>query len=304
MIDKIFIFVKKYFTNCIFISKNEGMAESNDEIELSIADIRKLIEVIKNTYNYDFGNYALTAFKRRISKFLLNNNMYRIDELISKLSKDKSVYAKFLIDIRIEITELFRDPSFWRHFRDKTLQTLNHNYQKINIWIVNSSTGDEIFTLAIVLKECGLFEKTNIYATDLSEEILNRSKSGLFPISKLENSEANYKRFNEKGNFSDYYKADKNTFLMNGNLLTNTKFLTNDLTDNPLSKTIQVILSRNNFIYYNSILQDSITNVFHKCLALNGYLVLGIKESLIGSRDVKKFFVENENEKIFKKIDA
>jgi len=280
------------------------MIETNDEIELSIADIRKLIEAIKNTYSYDFSNYALTSFKRRISKFLLNNNIFRIDDLIPKIISDKSVYKKFLSDIRIEITELFRDPSFWRYFRDKTLQVLNNNYQRINIWIVNSSSGDEIFTLGIVLKECGLFDKTNIFATDFTEDLLKNSKSGLFPIAKLENSEANYKRFNEKGNFYDYYKADKNTFLMNENLIANTKFLINDLTDNPPSKSIQVILSRNNFIYYNSNLQDKITNVFCKSLALNGYMIIGIKESLNGCGDVKKFYAENENEKVYKKIET
>jgi chemotaxis protein methyltransferase CheR len=280
------------------------MIETNDEIELSIADIRKLIEAIKITYSFDFSNYALTSFKRRISKFLINNNIYKIDDLISRIISNKLLYKKFLFEIRIEITELFRDPSFWRYLRDKTLQTLNNNYQRINIWIVNSSSGDEIFTLAIVLKECGFFDKTNIYATDFTDEILNNSKSGLFSISKLENSEANYKRFNEKGNFNDYYKADKNTFLMNENLLANTKFLINDLSDNAPAKSIQVILSRNNFIYYNSNLQDKITHVFYKSLALNGYMILGIKESLNGCVDVKKFFAENENEKVYKKIEA
>lgn len=280
------------------------MIETNEEIELSIADIRKLIEAIKSTYNYDFSNYALTSFKRRISRFLLNYNIYRIETLISKIVVDKSLYLKFLTEIRIEITELFRDPSFWRYFRDKTLQTLNNNYQKINIWIVNSSTGDEIYTLAIVLKECGLFDKTNIYATDFSEEILQNAKSRILPISKLENSEANYKRFNEKGNFNDYFKADKNTFLMNENLLANTKFSINDLSELPPSKSIQVILSRNNFIYYNSNLQDKVTHVFYKSLALNGYLIIGIKESLNGCADIKKFLIENENEKVYKKIEA
>jgi len=279
------------------------MAETNEEIEISIADVRKLVEVIKNTYQYDFGNYALTSFKRRISRFLINNNIFRAEELIQKISYDKQLYNKFLYDIRIEITELFRDPSFWRYFRDKVLQLLNNNYQKINIWIVNSSTGDEIYTLSIVLKESGLFDKTTIYATDFSEEILKTSKSGLFPIHKLENSEANYKRFNEKGNFNDYFKADKLSFLMNENLIHNTKFIVNKLNGEAPSKSIQVILSRNNFIYYNSNMQDFIIHLFHGSLALNGFLILGVKESINGCRDIKKFFLENENEKVYKKIE-
>ena len=280
------------------------MVETNDEIEISIADIRKLIEAIKNTYGYDLGNFALTSFKRRISRFLLAYNIYKTEDLISKIITDKAIYNKFICDLRVDITELFRDPSFWRYFRDKTLQLLNNNYQRINIWLVNCSSGDELFTLAIVLKECNLFDKTNIYATDSSEDILKNSKIGQFPFSKLEIAEANYRRFNDKGNFKDYYQLDKNNFLMNQNLLANTKFLTNDLTDSSPYKNIQVIISRNNFIYYNSNLQDNVTNLFHRNLALNGYLIIGIKESLNGCRDVKKFIAESENEKVYKKVEA
>lgn len=272
-----------------------------DEIEIGIADIRKLIDFIKKTYDYDFSNHALTSFKRRVTRFLANNEIVKIDDLIIRL-ENKQFLNQFIKEITVEVTEFFRDPAFWRYFRDKLMVNMN-NFASINVWIPNCSTGEEVINTVITAKEGGFFDKVKVIATDSNEEILKQAKNCIFPSSKLELSVDNYKRFNEKGNFADYYTIEKGNFIINNELLKNVSYDCIDLTKAVANKTYNVVIVRNKLIYFNSILHDNLITLFHKSLNLNGYLVLGHKETLSWCRDVKKFSIENESEKVFKKID-
>ncbi len=273
-----------------------------DEIELGIADTRKLVDFLKKTYDYDFSNHALTSFRRRVARFITMNEINKIDDLIVKLQENKKFLSSFIKELTVEVTELFRDPAFWRFFRDKMQLSLN-NFSSINIWIPNCSTGEEVLNTVIVAKESGFFDKIKVFATDSNEEILQSAKNCIFPVSKLELSADNYKRFNEKGNFAEYYTLEKGNFCLNKELLKNVTFDIVDLTKATSTKTFNVIIVRNKLIYFNSILHDNLITLFHKSLNLNGYLVLGHKETMSWCRDGKKFAIENDSEKVFKKID-
>lgn len=273
-----------------------------EELDISISDIRKLTDSIAKSYSYNLGNLALTSLKHRISRYLQINSIENIDILINKIQKDKSNYQKFIKDIDVDVTELFRDPSLWRYLRDTTLPNLAKNFNSINIWIPNCSSGDEVFSIAILLKEAGYYDRCKIFATALNDEIIQKAKRGIYSISKLELSDSNYKRYCD-GNFDKYYKLDKALFKIDQSLLSNVTFDIFDFSLEKFQKTVHIILCRNYMIYVNSHYQEQLVSTFHKSLISNGYLVIGHKENIAWCRDYKKFSVQNENEKVYKKTE-
>lgn len=274
-----------------------------EEIEISITDSRRLIETVNKVYNYDLGNLAFTAFKRRIAKSMIENDIINFNDFVIKIEKTPIFYSKFLKDISVNITEFFRDPSFWRYLKDNVLPILYNNFKNLQIWVPNCSSGDELISLNILLKEMNLFDHLEIYATDVNEEILEMTKKATFPESKLEASDANYKRINENGNFSKYYTLNSNRqFVIQKDLLANVQFSEFDLSKlATFKRSMHLILFRNNFIYIKSNLQENILNLFHKSLTLNGYLVIGNKETISWCSDAKKFTEINPNESVYKK---
>lgn len=273
-----------------------------EELDISISDIRKLTDAVAKAYGYNLSNMALTSLKHRISRYLQTNSIDNIDILINKLQKDKTNYQRFIKDIEVDVTELFRDPSLWRYLRDITLPNLAKNFNNINIWIPNCSSGDEVFSIAILLKEMGYYDRCKIFATALNEEILQKAKRGIYPISKLELSDSNYKRYCE-GSFDKYYTLDKSTFLIEQSLLSNVNFDVFDFNQEKFHKAVHIILCRNYMIYLNSHYQEQLVNIYHKSLISNGCLIIGHKENIAWCRDYKKFSVQNENEKVYKKTE-
>lgn len=276
----------------------------SDEIEIGISGVRKLTDTLKEHYNYDLSCYAVTSLKRRIVKSIFSNDLGNLDGLVNKLIADKSYFPVFLKDLTVEVTEFFRDPALWRYFRDEIAPALDRNHSRIRIWLPGCSSAEEVLTTAIVLKEAGIYDKTQILATDISPSIIADLHGKSYSNAKLEISQNNYVRFNESETtqFDKYILKDKNGFRFIPELYSNITFEVYDYSDNLKNKGINVVLCRNNFIYFTALYQERLLQMISASLIANGYLAIGNKESISFCKEASKFQLINENEKIYKKI--
>jgi chemotaxis protein methyltransferase CheR len=280
------------------------MNRSNYEgIEIGISSLRKLTETIRQKYNFDLGNYASTSLKRRLSRVMQLNDMRNPDDLIEKLNTQPLFFSKFQSQMIVQGTEFFRDPAFWRLFRDEICKTLAGNLLKIKIWIPGCSSGEEVITTAIALHEAGLYQRSVIYASDLNKEIVDLSRNRVYDNNLLEISENNYRRFkeDESAEFSKYYTRQPAGFAFHNSLYDNIIYEVFP-DDEPHSiKSVNMILYRNKFIYFTAQYEERLLEIFSEKLMINGYLAIGNKENISFCRDARKFTAVNEIEKIFRK---
>ena len=275
----------------------------NEDIEISISGVRQLNELVMKRYGFDMSRYALTSFKRRLVRFLEKNDIRSLELFLKRLEKDDDLFKKFLSSQSVEVTELFRDPALWRSFRDDILPVMAKHHSSIKIWIPGCSTGEEVASAIIILKEANLFDRAEIIATDITEGIVKTIINRVYPVSKYEYSEANYKRYNPEGetDFSKYAKMEKNGFKVADSLFQNTTFLKYDYSEDLKIRGINVILCRNNFIYYTAQFQEKLLELFSSKLAFNGYLIIGNKENIDWCKDNARYSIVNESEKVYRK---
>ncbi|MDH5365512.1 MAG: protein-glutamate O-methyltransferase CheR [Cyclobacteriaceae bacterium] len=269
--------------------------------EIEIADIKKIAEVVKNKYNYDFTNYAMSSFKRRIQRILDLYKINNVNALLKRISEDSAFFEEFLVEITVNVTEMFRDPSFWRVLRDDIIPSIMLNHDKIRIWHAGCSSGEEVFSMAILLKEMGVLENTQIIATDLDKEILKKAKSGKYSLKNMELNKKNYVRFQGNSSIEEYYTEQKGIAVMNPSLVENVSFREHDLVQGEVFNKFDLVLCRNVMIYFNQTLQNNVLKKFHESLFKFGYLIIGSKESLIWCDIANKFIVVNNEEKVYKK---
>lgn len=270
--------------------------------DIEIAELRKLTTLIKEKYNYDFSNYAISSFKRRILRLLELDRLSSVDALMKKLETNPAYFQYFVSEITVNVTEMFRDPSFWRILRDKVIPNIMLNHDKISIWHAGCSSGEEVFSMAIMLKEMNMLDKAKIVATDLDREILAKARLGRYAMKNMDVNEKNYIRFQGVGSLKDYYKEDNGFAVMDKSLVENVSFREQDLVMGQAFSKFDLILCRNVMIYFNQTLQNRVLSVLHESLFKYGYLAIGSKESLIWCEISNKFIVANNEEKIYKKI--
>lgn len=277
---------------------------NHEEIEIGISGIRKLSEVFRQQYNFDLTIYAATSLKRRISAIIQNNELKNLDGLIHQLETNPPFFEKFQLQMNVEGTEFFRDPAFWRTFRDDICKVLKSNHLKIKIWIPGCSTGEEVVSTAIALMEAGTYDKSIIVASDLNSEIINLSRNKIYSNSILEISENNYRRFreDESADFSKYIKKQSSGFVFDESIYENITYDVFENMDNKKIKGLHVIICRNYFLYYTAQHQEKLLENFTDRLMLNGYFAIGNKENISFCKDVKKYNLINESEKIYRKI--
>jgi chemotaxis protein methyltransferase CheR len=271
--------------------------------EIEIADLRKLTTLVKEKYNYDFTNYAMSSFKRRIQRVLELDRLGSVDVLLKKLETNPAYFQTFVSEITVNVTEMFRDPSFWRVLRDKVIPNILLNHDKISIWHAGCSSGEEVLSMAILLKEMNMLDKAKIVATDLDKSILNKARAGRISMKNMDLNEKNYIRF--QGQHSDmksYYKEEEGFAVLDKSLLESVSFREHDLVMGNTFSKFDLVLCRNVMIYFNQNLQNRVLHLLHDSLFKYGYLVIGSKESLIWCEIANKFIVANNEEKIYKKI--
>ena len=264
-------------------------------------EVEGLILDIKSSYGYDFSGYSRASIYRRIKRFLTNKNLNSLEELKKAVFNDSFYFESFLQEITVNVTEMFRDPAFFLSLRKNVLPILS-TYPHIKIWDAGCSTGEELFSLAILLQEEGLLDRTRIYATDINQKVLKQAKEGIFPATQLPANLAGYQASGGKKEFSSYYISNYGSLKFNSSLIKNVIFYPHNLATDSSFNEFHLILCRNVLIYFTKELQERVFHLFNESLVRLGYLALGKKETLSMSEINKSFnFVDKEN-RIYRKI--
>jgi chemotaxis protein methyltransferase CheR len=270
-------------------------------LDIDIADLKRISELIFQKYNYDFRNYAMSSFKRRVLR-IMELKKLNVEALLKKLMESPPFINEFLDELTVNVTEMFRDPSFWRIMREEVIPAIMLNHKQFKIWHAGCSSGEEVLSMAIMLKEMGIHHDVTVIATDLDVNILEKAKSCSYPIKNMELNEKNYIRFQGTRSFKDYYREENGQAIFDKELLSNVSFRRHDLVTGDIFNKFDLVLCRNVMIYFNQALQNEVLKKFHESLFKYGYLAIGSKESLIWCDYANRFIVVNNEEKIYKKI--
>ena len=268
----------------------------NEKIEFDL-----ILEAIYQKYGYDFRNYAKASLRRRLRHRLLQSNLKTISEMQHKLLNDKKFFDKLLLDLTINVTEMFRDPSFFKALREIVVSELKKQ-PFIKVWHAGCSSGEEIYSTAIILKENGMYESSLIYATDTNEMVLDKAKSGIFPIEKMKEFTVNYKKAGGLASFADYYTARYDNAIMDNSLKKNVVFSNHNLVTDSVFGEMDLIMCRNVLIYFNRELQDRVFRLFMDSLRPGGFLCLGSKETVRFSSLSENFENVIEKERVYRRI--
>ncbi len=268
---------------------------SNENLEISL-----LLDAIYRKYGYDFRDYSTASIKRRILRRLSMSGLKSISELQHKIIYDESFFTSLLHDLSVNFTEMFRDPSFYHVLRKKIIPELN-DLPFLKIWHAGCATGEEVYSVAIVLKEEGLYNRTQIYATDFNEKVIQKAKEGIYDIERLKMYTHNYQKAGGLASFADYYTARYEYVLMKKSLKKNITFSDHNLVTDGVFGEMNMILCRNVLIYFSRELQNRVFMLFKESLSNGGFLCVGTKESIRFSDISDDFEDVSKKEKIYRK---
>jgi chemotaxis protein methyltransferase CheR len=271
-------------------------------VDLGIVDIREIIRLIKDRYNYDFSTFALTSLKYRLEYVIAKNNLTSPEGMFRKIGNQPEFFETFLTQVFVPSTEMFRDPSFWRWLRESYFFNMDEKQlSNYKIWIPYCISGGELYTLCIFLKEMNLLDKVKIIATFFSKSSVDLIKSGSYPIKKVEISSENYKRFHGDKELEDYYRQEKFDVKRDSNLIKDVEFIIDNFEYTKAPKNIKLILFRNVMIYFNPTYQDKLLGIMNESLSGNGNLAIGLREQIKLNPGSPSFEVVNLQECVYKK---
>ncbi len=277
------------------------MSELEASLELESLEIDLLLEAIFRRYGYDFRHYARASLKRRVRQSLLRAGVERPSQLIPQLLDDRACFDLLLKDMSVTVTEMFRDPGFFAALRQRIIPLLK-TYPFVKIWHAGCATGEEVYSLAILLQEEGLYERTQIYATDYNNHSLAVAKQGIYPLKQMERFAANYRQAGGRRNFADYYHSGYDAAKMQAALQRHVTFANHNLAADGVFGEMQLVICRNVLIYFDRQLQDRVLQLFSDSLSPRGILCLGNKESLAFSAVQARFEPLVGEQKIYKRI--
>ncbi|MGH3001411.1 MAG: CheR family methyltransferase [Gaiellaceae bacterium] len=269
--------------------------------ELESIELRLLLEGVYEHYGFDFREYAPASLKRRVVRRVQAEDAGTIAGLLARVLHEPEAMERLLLDLSINVTSMFRDPSFYRAFRERVVPLL-HTYPFTRIWVAGCSTGEEVYSLAIVLTEEGLYDRTRIYATDINEAVLARGRAGVFPLDKMQEYTENYIRAGGLRSFSEYYLARYEGALFERSLTENVIWAPHNLVQDRAFNTFNAILCRNVMIYFDRPLQNRVHRLLHDSLERFGVLALGHKESIRFTGFENAYEELDRHERLFKRV--
>jgi chemotaxis protein methyltransferase CheR len=264
-------------------------------------EIQLLLEGVYRHYGFDFRSYAYASLRRRLWRRVEAEGLRTVTALQEKVLHDPDTMEKLLLDLSINVTAMFRDPDFYVVFRREVVPILR-TYPFIRLWHAGCSTGEEAYSMAILLQEEGLYQRSRIYATDINEVVVQKAKEAIFPIDRMQEYTQNYLRAGGKHSFSRYYTAKYDGALFDDSLLQNILFSQHNLVTDGSFSEFNVILCRNVLIYFDKSLQNKVHRLFYDSLPMFGILALGSKESLKFTEFEKCYEQLDKTEKIYKKV--
>jgi chemotaxis protein methyltransferase CheR len=270
-------------------------AEDNTELEISL-----LLEAFYHKYGYDFRQYSKAHISRRIKSRMRLAGFNEVSQIKSIVLKDETFASELLQDLSITVTEMFRDQDFYRSVRENVIPVLK-TYPFIKIWHAGCSTGQEAYSMAIILMEEGLYERTTIYATDFNQVALSRAKEGIFSNSMMEEYAVNYQSSGGKESFSDYFTSNYDSGIIDQSLKKNIVWANHNLVTDSVFAEVHMILCRNVLIYFDINLQNKVQKLLYDSLIHGGILCLGLKESIRFTDFYEKYTELDKKQKLFKK---
>lgn len=271
--------------------------------DVSEEEVKSLAESILTRYGIDFTCYEPKSFRRRIVRILDLYNFNSTFELWSKFLKDRNFVYEFMNEISVGMTSMFRDPLFWKELKTEIIKKFRSD-NKINIWHSGCSTGEEVYSMAILLSEIRLLNKAVTVATDINHDAMRDAQNGVYHKIKMVENERNYHEYNPLGNFHDYYTNQGTSVKVDSKLIDRVKFEYQNLINDPppASGPFDIIFCRNVMIYFDSIAKEKILDKFYNALKPEGWLIFGFYDTMLPMMKQNLFSLENEAGKIYKKL--
>jgi chemotaxis protein methyltransferase CheR len=247
--------------------------------DIEDVEIELFVRAMQLRHGYDFSRYAPASFKRRVQHLASSSGCHTIGELTARLLRDDAMVPGVIAGLSVPVSEMFRNPSVFRALRDEVFPILD-SYPVINIWQAGCAFGQEIYSLAILLEEAGLYDRCQIYATDISDAALVRAQEGIFPARDISTYAENYLAAGGRRSLSDYYHARYEFMKLDDRLQRNMTFANHNLVCDGVFCEAHLILCRNVLIYFTDALQDHALSLFRDSLVRNGFLCLGNRENI------------------------
>ena len=276
-------------------------ALQSDQTQLEDIEIALLLEGLYRVYGFDFRDYSPASIKRRILERMRAETIATVSAYQDCVLHDDACMERLLVGLSGHVTSMFRDPSFYLTFRQKVVPILR-TYPTVRIWHAGCSTGEEVYSMAILLQEEALYRKCVIYATDISRDVLRKAREGIFPLAAMQEYTGNYMRAGGKHEFSDYYTAHYDNVIFHPALKTNVVFSEHNLVTDGSFNEFHVILCRNVMIYFNKALQERVHNLVYESLSMFGVFGLGNKESLKFTPRADFYEKLDARDKLYRKV--
>lgn len=275
------------------------MSMSDKQTEM--IEINLLLEAIFQRYGYDFRNYARSSLMRRLHFVRQKSSLKRLSDMIPLILHDASFANQLLLDLSVTVTEMFRDPEFFLELRNQVIPLLR-TYPFVKIWHAGCATGEEVYSMAVLLEEEGFYDRVQIYATDINQESLKIAEEGIYPVESIRTFTGNYQKSGGKSSFSDYYHAKYAMGKINEGLKRNIVFSQHNLATDHAFGDMHIIICRNVLIYFDKQLQNKVYHLFNSSLITRGFLCIGSKESIEFSEIYNLFEDISSKWRIFRKL--
>jgi len=266
---------------------------------ITYEQLTDLVKLIKNIHGFDFSDYSSASLKRRVTRIMQLQKLSLFD-LRTLLTNDHDYFESFLIEVTVNVTEMFRDPQFYQSVTENIIPYLK-SYQRIKIWNAGCSTGEELYSFAILFSQQQLYDRTFFYGTDINSDVLEYARNGIYDPQKMKQYAENYTKVGNSQSLSDYYTARYDAVVINHGLKKNVLFSVHNLASDGVFNEFQLISCRNVLIYFNPELQKKVIELFYNSLANFGFLCLGSKETL-RTTELSRFKVIDKKNNIYQKI--
>jgi len=267
---------------------------------LSAEQVTEIIDLVKKVHGFDFSDYSKASLKRRLTRVMMIKKLEFYD-LKHVLVNDPDFFQGFLEEITVNVTEMFRDPTFYKALNTQVIPYLS-TYQHIKMWSAGCSSGEEVYSLAILMEQSRLKDKAFIYGTDINTVVLKEARKGIYSYRSIKSYAENYQLAGLKGTLTDHFTILYDAATIHSELKANTLFSVHNLISDTIFNEFQLISCRNVFIYFETQLQEKILELFYKSLSPHGFLCLGSKETIRSEFFKKKFKAINQKENIYQKI--
>ena len=279
------------------------MIESGEVAELEALELDLLLRAVQSRYGYDFHDYAKASIIRRVKKHLDEVSVGQISELIPLFLRDSRAFYRFVKSLSVVVTEMFRDPEVFRVLRAEVIPVLK-TYPFIKIWHAGCASGQEVYSLAIVLEEEGILDRCQIYATDFNDDALKLARKGIYPAEDIEKYENNYRLGGGKRKAADYWVSRYDSIKINSRLAQRVTFANHNLVTDGVFGEMNLVMCRNVLIYFNEQLQDRALNLINDSLCPRGFLCIGRRESLNFSQVRSQLEDVDNTLRIYRKLGA